>query len=398
MESNTNILIVDDSEKGRFGLRSVLEDRGYNLVEASSGPQALRTLLDQEFVVVLLDVVMAGMDGFETAKFIRAREKTRRLPIIFVTSLGHEESEVIRGYSCGAVDYIMTPVVPEILQAKVAVFVDLFRMTLEIKRQAELLHRARERENEIRNTELLAKKAEELERSNMELERFAFAASHDMQEPLRTIISYSQLLEQLCKDKLSTEEQEFLQFIVGGASRMQHMIRSLLDYSLLKGKEKAKPRRVDCRNILENTLASLDKVIRDNEAVVTCDPLPMLFGHEGQLSQLFQNLISNAIKFRAEERPAINVSVEREEAFWKFCVQDNGIGIEPQYREEVFGIFKRLHARDRYPGAGLGLSLCKKIVENHGGRVWVEEAPGRGSRFYFTLPVAEEVENAVANL
>ena len=244
--------------------------------------------------------------------------------------------------------------------------------------------------------EALALKAQELARSNTELEQFAYVASHDLQEPLRMIASYTQLLARRYKDKLDQDAQEFIAYAVGGALRMQVLINDLLTYSRVGTRGKAFA-PTDCGQMLKRALDNLKIALEESRAVVTQDPLPTIMGDPTQLTQLFQNLIANAIKFRGANDPTVSVSAERKEgaapgsppespAEWVFRVSDNGIGIEPQYFEKIFVIFQRLHTRQEYPGTGIGLALCKKIVERHGGRIWIESESGRGSTFFFALP------------
>lgn len=230
------------------------------------------------------------------------------------------------------------------------------------------------------------KRAEErLRRSNENLEQFAYVASHDLQEPLRTMASYSQLLERRYKDKLDKDANDFIDFIVDAASRMQRLITDLLAYSRLRHIETSGD-FVDCNKVLSRVLASMKQGIAESNASVTFDNLPVIKGHEVNLIQLFQNLIGNAIKFCAGNDCRIHISAKRNEGEWLFSVKDNGIGIEPQYQEKIFMIFQRLHKKDEYSGTGIGLAICKKIVENHGGKIWVESELGKGSIFYFTIP------------
>ena len=227
---------------------------------------------------------------------------------------------------------------------------------------------------------------DELARSNAELQQFAYVASHDLQEPLRMIGSYTQLLERRYGDKFDQDAREFMDFIVDGATRMKQLIEDLLAYSRVgtRGKEL---RPVRAQLLLEKALTNLRGAIEASGAVVTHDTLPEVNVDDTQVVQLLQNLIANAIKFRKEgEPPRIHVGAEDAGGEWRFCVADNGIGIEPQYFERIFLVFQRLHTRDEYPGTGIGLAICKKVVDRHGGRIWVESAPGQGSKFYFTLP------------
>jgi PAS domain S-box-containing protein len=227
---------------------------------------------------------------------------------------------------------------------------------------------------------------EDLARSNAELQQFAYVASHDLQEPLRMIGSYTQLLEKRYGAKLDTDAREFMDFIIDGAARMKQLIEDLLAYSRV-GTRGRELRSVKADAALERALANLRAAIDASGAAVTHGPLPEVNADEMQLAQLFQNLIGNAIKFRAkDEALRVEVSAKEMKNEWRFCVADNGIGIEPQYYERIFMVFQRLHTQDEYAGTGIGLAICKKVVERHGGRIWVESTFGKGSRFYFTLP------------
>jgi PAS domain S-box-containing protein len=231
----------------------------------------------------------------------------------------------------------------------------------------------------------LAEKAEELSFSNKELEQFAYVASHDLQEPLRMVASYTQLLAKRYKGKLDKDADEYIHFAVDGAKRMQGLIQDLLAYSRVgtKGKDFTP---TDCEAVLARTLKSLELAAQEAVATITHDSLPTVMADETQLGQLFQNLIGNAIKYRNGNAPRVHVACKAENGHWQFSVHDNGIGIDPQYAERVFVIFQRLHTRDEYEGTGIGLAVCKKIIERHGGKIWLESEPGQGSTFYFTLP------------
>src|SRR6266852_2468439 len=234
----------------------------------------------------------------------------------------------------------------------------------------------------------LARKAEDLTRSNADLELFAYVASHDLQEPLRMVASYTQLLERRYKGKLGAEADEFIGFAVDGATRMQQLIQDLLSYSRVTTKGQSF-RLIDAKAPCDNALENLQTSIKDSNAVVNVGPLPAVLADPRQLMQLFQNLIGNAVKYRNDRTPEIHVAAKPNGDQWVFSVQDNGIGIAPQHSERIFQMFQRLHTTNEYQGTGIGLAICRKIVERHGGKIWVEAQPGKGSTFVFTIPRAE---------
>jgi len=227
---------------------------------------------------------------------------------------------------------------------------------------------------------------EEMRRLTESMEQFAYVASHDLQEPLRVIASYSQLLERRHKDKLDQDAKDFIAFIVDGATRMQKLILDLLAYSRVGHKDGALT-KVDCGDLVRKVTSGLAETIESSGATVTVETLPVVRGHETSLFQLFQNLISNALKFHGDEAPRIEIGARRKETAWVFSVRDNGMGIDSGYHDRIFAIFQRLHPRSQYTGTGIGLAICKKVVENHGGKIWVDSEFGKGSTFYFTIPV-----------
>jgi PAS domain S-box-containing protein len=233
----------------------------------------------------------------------------------------------------------------------------------------------------------LQQKSEDLERSNRELEQFAYVASHDLQEPLRTVASYAQLLSRRYAGKLGDDADDFIRYTVDGAERMKRMITDLLDYSRV-GTTGKPVDEVPGQEILEEALDNLTVAIQESGAQVSADPLPALRVDRGQFVRLFQNLIGDALKFRGEAPPRIHVGVLPLGGAWHFSFRDNGIGIDPHYLERIFRLFQRLHERTAFPGTGMGLALCRKIVERHGGRMWAESTPGEGTTFHFTVPLA----------
>ena len=228
---------------------------------------------------------------------------------------------------------------------------------------------------------------DDLRRANADLEQFAFSATHDLQEPLRAIKIYSELLTETCGPAIQGEGQQFLGHLRGGASRMEMLVRDLLSYTKVSQFERPEE-NADAGKALHSALANLSSAIQEVEAEITSDPLPSVRLHEAHVQQLFQNLIGNAIKYRSpERRPRVHVSADRQGNEWVFAISDNGIGIAPDYSETIFGLFKRLHTNDEYSGTGIGLAICRRIVERYDGRIWVESEAGKGSTFRFSLPI-----------
>lgn len=379
-EERVNILLVDDNPTKLLALEAAIVCLGQNVVKAHSGEEALRYLLHQDFAVILLDVNMPDINGFELAELIRRRPRSRHTPVIFISAVSQTEEYAFKGYALGAVDYLHTPI-PEVVRAKVAVFVELFKKTEEVKRQQEALRRL--------NAELekrVAERTAELQRSNEELQQFAYVASHDLQEPLRMVASYVRLLAKRYQGKLDAEADEFIRYAVEGATRMKELIDDLLAYSRA-GTQEQDIATIDCGVVLQRVLNDLRAAIEESGAEVTHDPLPCIMADEVRLRQVFQNLLGNALKFRSQAPPRIHIGVERDATHWIFAVRDNGIGIDPQHAERIFVLFQRLHTKDKYPGTGMGLAICKRIVERHHGRIWLESQPGVGTTFFFSLPV-----------
>ena len=378
-----SLLLVDDRPENLLALEAALEPLDLNLVKANSGEEALRMLLKQEFAAILLDVQMPGLDGFDTATQIKQRDKTKDIPIIFLTAISREPHHALRGYSTGAVDYLSKPFDPWVLRAKVAVFVDLFEKNSLLKKQKELLAvRLEERE---RAEQALAEKAQELERSNADLQQFAYVASHDLQEPLRVMNGYLALLKDSYQDSGTRDESlQIISRIENATSRMDTLIQDLLDFARVDTqKEPFQP--ANTNEVVDYALGNLEVAIKESDAIVKFSDLPTVNADQGQLVQLFQNLIGNAIKFRGDTRPEIEVGAESQSDQVLFWVKDNGIGIDPANVDRIFTIFERLNPMDRYPGSGIGLSVCKKIVERHDGQIWAESSPDGGTTIFFTI-------------
>jgi len=369
------ILIVDDTPANLAVVSDHLKGHGYCALVALGGEEAIARAEFAQPDLILLDALMPGLDGFETCRRLKARESTRDIPVIFMTALG-ETGDKLAGFAAGAVDYMTKPLDGAEVLARVETHLALSTLRRQLAGRNEQLQQEIAAREEIQAA---------LERSNAELEQLAYIASHDMQEPLRMVASYLQLVAERYQGRLDAEADEFIGFAVDGAMRMQALINDLLAYSRVN--TKARPfLPTDCRRVVETVLADLRMATEESGARIHVDELPTVMGDATQLAQLFQNLIGNAIKFRRAEAPEVLVSVEPAAEGWRFAVSDNGIGIESEYFELIFVLFQRLHGRRQYAGTGIGLALCKKIVERHGGHIGVSSQEGRGSTFFFTLP------------
>lgn len=283
-----------------------------------------------------------------------------------------ERGDKIRGLEGGADGYLTEPMSPDELIATVRSYVRL--------QQSESKLASANRELHLQ--------ARDLRRSNEELQQYAYAVSHDLQEPLRAVGIYSELLVSRYARDEDAEVKEFVGYITGGIQRMLSMITDLLQYSRVE-KQATAVTLTDCNQVLARVLQDLQLNIEDTGAHITHDPLPTVWAESVRLTQVFRNLLGNALKFHGTRPPRIHMSADQKDGQWHFRVRDNGIGIEPQFAERIFALFQRLHPPQDYPGTGIGLALCKKIVEQHGGRIWVESNLGGGATFFFTLPVEQ---------
>lgn len=398
-----SILLVDDDPKNLTVLETVLADPSYRLVRAASADEALLALIEREFALIVLDIQMPGMNGFELAQMIKNRKKTAHVPIIFLTAYYNEDEHVLEGYDTGAVDYLYKPVNPAVLRSKVAVFADLYRKNRESAVANSILNNEVERrrriEEELRElnqtleerveerTRELRQQADRLRRANGALEEFAYAASHDLQEPLRNVALCAELLNRRCAANLDEEAANFLEIINEGAHRMSQLISGLLDYAQTDCADESIPIS-NAETVLAQVLKNLDRSTQESLATITHDCLPSLPIQAVHLEQLLQNLIGNALKYKKEdEPPQVHVSAIQEDIQWRFSIRDNGIGIDPRYHAKIFGLFKRLHnMRQEHAGVGMGLAICRRIVERYGGRIWVDSECGQGATFHFTIP------------
>lgn len=402
-EAPINILVVDDEPKNLTVLESVLTDPSYRIVRAESADEALLALIDREFALLVLDIQMPGMTGFELAQMIKTRKKTAHVPIIFLTAYYNEDAHMLEGYDTGAVDYLHKPVNPVVLRSKVSIFADLYRksrecvaanvvLSSEVERRRQIEQQLRElnqslEERVAERTQELRQHAARLRRANEALEEFAYAASHDLQEPLRNVAIYAELFTKRYGADLNEEACRFLEIINEGAQRMRRLITGLLEYARADYLDESTPIS-DGEEVLGQVLQNLNRSVQESRAAITHDRLPSVPIKAIHLEQLLQNLIGNALKYKKDfEPPHVHVSADQHDDQWRFSITDNGVGIESQYQAKVFDLFKRLdHPRGERAGAGMGLAICQRIVERYGGRIWVDSEVGRGATFHFTIP------------
>jgi two-component system sensor histidine kinase/response regulator len=377
------VLLVDDRPENLLALTSVLEGLDAELIQARSGTEALRRLLNEDFALIVLDVQMPTLDGFETARLIKRRQRTRHIPIVFLTAISGEPEHYLRGYSAGAIDYVHKPFSPEVLRAKVSVLLELWHRGAVIERQrAELEARLAELD---RANERLARQAVELERSNAALERFAEVAAHELRQPLRNVAGFVELW--LARQRTVSGEDDEAVLLAERAAHGVDELRALTDSLLAYAKTGTELRRepVPLAETLEAATKELATVLAAAGATVEAEILPTVAGDRRLLVQLFANLLDNAVKFGGDEPPAVRVRAEPGEGAWKIGVKDNGLGVDPADVPRLFTIFARLHpGRDRQ-GHGVGLAVCRRIVELHGGTIWCEPA-AVGTTMWFTLP------------
>jgi len=419
VRSDIKLLVVDDREDNLFSIESILEKDGYIIRTAISGRAALRILLkEDDFTLILMDVQMPDLNGFDTATMIYERDKLKHIPIIFITANDYGDESVFKGYQMGGVDYIYKPINPELLRAKVAVFVELYKKNHQLLAQEQKMAAAnRQLEKEIKeriNSEakvtLLNKQLIEninrLKATNEELERFAYVASHDLQEPLRKIIIFSDQLAAKYGTILKEEGTDFIDRITKASERMRLLIKNILSFSRSAANSDAFE-ETDLHELLEGVLSDLEISIQQKNAVVHIGHMPTLKIIPGQFRQLFQNLIINSLKFCKENCPpdieiysekvkGLQVSDIKNELYkddyYNIYIKDNGIGFEQKYADDIFTLFKRLNTYDKFEGTGIGLSICKKIVEQHNGSISATSNINEGTTFIISLPVKEKVE------
>lgn len=405
------ILLVDDREDNIISMEAVLAPYDFQFVRANSGKQALKVLLQEiDFALILMDVNMPNLNGFETASLIYERERLKHIPIIFITAHNFGEENVFKGYKAGAVDYVYKPINPDLLRAKVAVFADLYKKNrILLMQEQKLLAANKTLENEVKerkiseekvkvlNLELL-KNIDRLETANKDLDRFAFMASHDLQEPLRKIRTYSEFLRSSGEHGLNEAGRKIVERIDSAAERMQALVKDILMFSKVNT-ENMVLTECDLQAVIRDVWALMEDEVNKKGASLEVGELPRIVANPVLIHPLFHNLIANAIKYsRAEVAPKITISCgarsphdsPQAAGYHRILIEDNGIGFDQQYAEEIFSMFKRLHHQNEYEGTGVGLALCRKIVEQHQGFITARGKKNEGATFIISLPIGVE--------
>ncbi len=358
-------MLVDDVEANLIALQADLEHVECDCVRAHSGNEALAWLLKREFALMLLDVQMPGMDGYEVARLARENPTTRDVPIVFVTAMHETESNALRGYGAGAIDFLFKPINSTILRSKVQVFVDLYR--------------SRRR---------LFEEVKAHERTLAELNAFNYSVSHDLRAPLRPLQGFSRALLEDYSDKLDAVARDYLQRISDAAARMQQLIDDLLNLSQA-GRADLHAMEID---LLAPVQQIIDELKQTDPARTMTFVLPTAlpaFADNRLLRIVFENFLRDAWKFTAKvEAPKIEIGASTKNNTPAYFVRDNGAGFDPAYAKKLFKPFQRLHSREEFEGTGIGLAIVERIIARHGGEVWAESAPGQGATFFFTLPKA----------
>ncbi|HEY3013030.1 MAG TPA: response regulator [Gemmatimonadales bacterium] len=382
-DDRVNILLVDDQPANLVALEAMLQVLGQNLIRAESGREALKWLLTHEFAVILLDVKMPDMDGFETATLIRQRDKSRHTPILFLTAADSSQTQAVRGYAVGAVDYLVKPVVPEFVRSKVAVFVELAKKTELLRQQTQLLAQSEQAALEL--AEARAELVRDLEHKNRELESFSYAVSHDLRAPLRRIDSFSRAVLESQGDRLDEAGRRFLSRVREASQQMSQLIDDVLYLSKVTRAD-LREQQVDLSALATLILTRLHEGDPGRRVEMKIRPGVVVTG-DGQLLKIaLENLLENAWKFTSKQPDSrIEFGVTQVAGEPTYFVRDNGAGFDMGYGDRLFGPFQRLHAENEFAGSGIGLATVQRIIHRHGGRVWAEGLVGQGATFQFTL-------------
>jgi signal transduction histidine kinase len=406
------ILIVDDIKANIIALKKTLELHNIEVDTAESGEEALKKILKTNYCLIIMDVQMPGLDGFEVVKILSGNKRTKEIPVIFLSAISVEKKYIFKGYETGAVDYITKPVDTDLLILKVKTFIKIYEQKNELRVMKDLLSKEIKIRKEAQDnleikiaerTKELVLKNEELELKNHELQQFSWVVSHDLNEPIRKI----QIFIKIIKDLYLKENEKAIDYVdrtIKSAERMQTLITDLLAYSRLSAN--VKPEKTDLNIVLQEVLSDFDYLIERKNAIVKTGGLPTIDSIPSQLRQVFQNLIGNALKFSGNaETPIIEITseliktkdfdgeVSPDGNYCRIIVSDNGIGFDEIYLDRIFIIFQSLNDRQTYEGTGIGLAIAKKIVEKHNGLITAKSQIGKGASFIIVLPLKYENQN-----
>lgn len=387
MENGTaTILIIDDKRSNIIALETLLEKNGRSFMSATSGTEGLKLALNHSVDLIILDVQMPEMDGFEVAQILKSNKRTKDIPIIFASAEMKERDSVMKGFEEGAVDYLSKPLDPELTRAKVSV---LLKIQLQKKELIEKNMALEKAESQIKDLNTyLQKNLQQLEVMNRELESFSYSVSHDLRAPLRSIIGYSKVLEEDYRNMLDEEGQRVLSVIRQNSNKMNNLIDDLLEFSKL-GRKQLEKSRVDMEALVTSVLADLNQTTRHMAAIEVAGLSPA-YADNALLTQVWINLLSNAIKYSSKkEKPVIQVGCKPDDNEIIYFIRDNGSGFDMAYADKLFNVFQRLHKASEFEGTGVGLALVHKIVSRHEGRTWAEGKVGEGATFYFSLPAQQ---------
>lgn len=399
------ILIVDDIRANILALKKILELHNFNVDTAESGDEALKKILKKEYCLIIMDVQMPGMDGFEVAEILAGSNRTKDIPVIFLSAVNKQKKFIFKGFETGGVDYITKPVDSDLLILKVKTFLKIYHQKNELKSVRDLLSKEIEIRKEAQDnlelkvaerTKQLLVKNDELELRNHELQQFSWVVSHDLKEPIRKIQMFIRIIEERFMVPSDTAS-DYVARTIRSAERMQNLITDLLEYSRLSSK--VVPEQTDLQAVLDEVITDFDYLMEQKNATIKMDPLPTITAIPSQIRQVFQNLIGNSLKFSKKDvLPLIEITSERiedksfdspispEGNFIRIIVQDNGIGFDEMYLDRIFMIFQSLHDRQTYQGTGIGLAITKKIIEKHNGLITAKSAEGFGASFIIVLP------------
>jgi two-component system, sensor histidine kinase and response regulator len=390
MNSTMTLLLIDDKEANLFALEQLLEKQDRVFLKATTGRDGLKRALDHEVDLIILDVQMPEMDGFEVAQILKSNKRTKDIPIIFASAEKKERQSIIQGFEEGAVDYLPKPLDPELTKAKVSVLLKIQLQNRQLQEKNLALQQADERISRL-NVDL-QKNLGQLEAANKELESFSYSVSHDLRSPIRAMLGYARIVEEEQTGKLNDAASRAIKIIQDNAQKMNRMIDDLLAFSKL-GRQALQHLYVDMDALVRTVLTDLHQRLPYQPEIVVHDLLPA-HADTALLAHVWTNLISNAMKYSSKAtQPRVEIGAHAGDNEVQYYVKDNGAGFDMKYADKLFQVFQRLHKAADFEGTGVGLAIVQRIIARHGGRIWAEAKVNEGATFYFTLPVAAPHES-----